>query len=177
MKTNAVEQKFIRAYEQYVDAVFRHCVFRVSDREKAKDATQLTFVRLWDSMSGGKEIENMRAFVYRIANNLIIDEYRKRKDVSLDRMRDDEGFDIGFDPRHVIEAKDEYARAQALLECLPEKYRQALVMRHIDGLSVRDIARLTHETENVISVRIHRAIEKLQRLSTDAQAQQPYQNG
>lgn len=165
MNPNAVEQEFLKAYDQFSDAIFRHCVFRVSDREKAKDLAQGSFVRLWDYMSQGKEIDNMRAFLYRIANNLIIDEYRKKKDESLDRMRDEEGFDIGFEVRHDIETKDEYERAQILLECLPDTYREVLVMRHIDGLSVKEIARLTHESENVISVRIHRAIEKLKTLS------------
>lgn len=164
MKSNAIEEEFNKTYDQFADVVFRHCVFRVSDREKAKDITQLAFVRLWDYMSQNKEIDNMRAFIYRIANNLIIDEYRKRKDVSLDQMRDNEGFDIGFDPRHDIESRDEYVRAQELLDQLPDKYREAIVMRHIDGLSVKDIAHIIHETENVVSVRIHRAIEKLKSL-------------
>lgn len=164
MKSNAIEQEFIKTYDQFADAVFRHCVFRVSDREKAKDIAQGSFVRLWEYMSQGKEIDNMRALLYRIANNLIIDEYRKKKVVSLDQMRDDEGFDIGFESMHDIESRDEYEHAQALLERLPDKYREALVMRHIDGLSVKEIAHLTHESENVISVRIHRAIEKLKAL-------------
>ena len=164
MKPNAVEQEFIKTYDQFADAIFRHCVFRVSDREKAKDIAQGSFVRLWDYMSQGKEIDNMRALLYRIANNLVIDEYRKKKVVSLDQMRDEEGFDIGFDSMHDIESRDEYEHAQALLERLPDKYREALVMRHIDGLSVKEISHLTHESENVISVRIHRAIEKLKAL-------------
>ncbi len=165
MKNSAAEQEFIKAYDQFSDAIFRHCIFRVSDREKAKDLTQTAFVRLWDYMLQEKEIDNMRAFLYRIANNLIIDEYRKRKEVSLDQMRDEEGFDIGFDIRHEAEARDDYAQAQVLLEKLPDKYREALVMRHIDGLSVKEIAHLTKESENVISVRIHRAIEKLKMLA------------
>ncbi|MFZ2303579.1 MAG: sigma-70 family RNA polymerase sigma factor [Minisyncoccia bacterium] len=165
MKPNAVEQEFLKAYDQFADAIFRHCVFRVSDREKSKDLTQGTFVRVWEYMSQGKEIDNMRAFLYRIANNLIIDEYRKKKDESLDRMRDEEGFDIGTESMRDIETKDEHAKALAFLECLPDKYREALVMRHVDGLSVKDIAHLTKESENVISVRIHRAIEKLKVLA------------
>ena len=165
MNPNAIEQEFNKTYEQFADAIFRHCVFRVSDREKAKDLTQGAFVRFWDYMSQGKEIDNARAFLYRITNNLIIDEYRKKKDVSLDQIRDEEGFDISFEPMHDIESRNEYEHAQALLEQLPDKYREALVMRHIDGFSVKDIAHLTHESENVISVRIHRAIEKLKALS------------
>lgn len=167
MNPDASEQEFIKTYDQFADAIFRHCVFRVSDREKAKDIAQGTFVRVWDYMSQGKEIDNMRAFLYRIANNLIIDEYRKKRDDSLDRMRDEEGFDIGFEQMRDIETKDEHTQALALLECLPDKYREALVMRHIDGLSVKDIAHLTHESENVISVRIHRAIERMRMLSNE----------
>lgn len=165
MKSAEVEKEFLEAYSLFSDAIFRHCVFCVSDREKAKDITQITFVRLWDILSQGNEIDNMRAFLYRIVNNLIIDEYRKKKDESLDRMRDEEGFDIGFDPRNEVEARDDYERARALLETLPEHYRQALVMRHIDGLSVKEIAQMTDESENVISVRIHRAITKLTTLA------------
>lgn len=164
MKSNAIEQEFVKAYDQFADAIFRHCLFRVSDREKAKDIAQGSFVRLWAYMSQGKEIDNMRALLYRIANNLIIDEYRKKKDESLDRMRDEEGFDIGTESMRDIETRDEHAQALALLDCLPDKYREALVMRHVDGLSVKDIAHLMHESENVISVRIHRAIEKLQKM-------------
>ncbi len=165
MKSDEVEKEFLATYGQFSDAIFRHCVFRVSDREKAKDITQVAFIRLWDTVSQGKEIDNMRAFLYRIVNNLIIDEYRKKKDESLDRMRDEEGFDIGFDPRNETEARDDYERSLLLLETLPEHYRQALVMRHIDGLSVKEIARMTDESENVISVRIHRAIAKLTTLA------------
>lgn len=164
MKSNAIEKEFVKAYDQFADAIFRHCLFRVSDREKAKDIAQGSFVRLWAYMSQGKEIDNMRALLYRIANNLIIDEYRKKKDESLDRMRDEEGFDIGTESMRDIETRDEHAQALALLDCLPDKYREALVMRHVDGLSVKDIAHLMHESENVISVRIHRAIEKLQKM-------------
>lgn len=165
MKSDEVEKEFLATYGQFSDAIFRHCVFRVSDREKAKDITQVAFIRLWDTVSQGKEIDNMRAFLYRIVNNLIIDEYRKRKDESLDRMRDEEGFDVGFDPRNEIETRDDYERSLLLLETLPAHYRQALVMRHIDGLSVKEIARMTDESENVISVRIHRAIAKLTMLA------------
>lgn len=165
MKRKKTEEQFLEWYDQFADAIFRHCFFRLSDREKAKDATQETFIRLWKYLSEGKEIANTRAFLYKIANNLIIDEYRRKEVLSLDQMQEESGFDIGFDPKRDIETKDELARARILLDQIPDPYREILVMRHIDGLSVKEIARITHESENVISVRIHRAIEKLKTLA------------
>lgn len=166
MKNQGAEDRFLGWYDQFADAVFRHCFFRLSDREKAKDATQETFVRLWEYVSLGKEVENARALIYRIANNLIIDEYRKKETVSFDQMQEETGFDVGFSTKGDIEAKDDYERVLAMMESLSVEYREALVLRHIDGLSVKEIASIVGENENLISVRIHRAIEKLKMLKS-----------
>lgn len=165
MKFRGPEEQFLGWHDQFADAVFRHCVFRLSDREKAKDVTQDAFVRLWNYVAEGKDVANVRAFLFKIANNLIIDEYRRKETTSLDQMRDEEGFDVGFEVRATYEARNEAEGLMRALEGLPDKYREAIVMRHVDGMSVKDIARMTGETENVISVRIHRAIEKLKILT------------
>jgi len=76
---------FTSAYEEFADAIFRHCYFRVSDREKAKDIMQEVFVRTWNYVVEGNEINELKSFLYRTAHNLIIDEYRARKnDASLE---------------------------------------------------------------------------------------------
>lgn len=165
MKKSGQEEQFLAWHDQFADAIFRHCFFRLSDREKAKDVAQETFIRLWKYLAEGKEIVNMRAFLYRIANNLVIDEYRKKEMFSLDQMQEETGFDISFDPKRAIESRDEFERAQMLIDQIPDPYREALVMRHIDGLSVKEIARIVGVSENVISVRIHRAMEKLKTLA------------
>ncbi|MBI3634201.1 MAG: sigma-70 family RNA polymerase sigma factor [Candidatus Yonathbacteria bacterium] len=165
MKNQGVEDQFLGWHNQFADAVFRHCFFRLSDREKAKDVTQETFVRLWEYISSGKEIENARALIYRIVNNLIIDEYRKKDTVSLDQMQEETDFDRGYSTKEDIENKDDYARALEMVETLPAPYREVLVWRHIDGLSVKEIADIVGESENLVSVRIHRAIEKLKTLT------------
>ena len=65
------ENDFLKVYEDLADPVFRHCYFRLSDREKAKDIVQETFKRFWDSF-GKEKIENHKAFVFKIANNQAI---------------------------------------------------------------------------------------------------------
>ncbi|MDE2188782.1 MAG: RNA polymerase sigma factor, partial [Patescibacteria group bacterium] len=80
------KKTFTAAYEDESDAIFRFCLLRVSDRDQALDLTQETFVRLWQSLTLGHEMTNMRAFLFTVAHRLIIDWYRKKKSVSLENL-------------------------------------------------------------------------------------------
>lgn len=160
MTPSKTEQAFLEAYDTLADALFRHSYFRVFDRERAKDIVQEAFVKTWQYVASGKHVENLRAFLYRVVNNVIIDQSRKRKEQSLDMLLD-EGFDIGTaDPEMDISRLDA-RRITQYLEELDAPARQLIVMRYIDDLGPRDIANITGESENVISVRIHRALAKL----------------
>ena len=154
------EEKFLAAHDKYVDALFRHCYFRVYDRELAKDIVRETFCRTWEFLANGREIENIRAFLYRVLHNLVVDEIRRKKSLSLERLMDE-----GFSP--VDNSSPDVAQHLAAkevmqgVELLGEPYRSAFVMRYIDELSPKEIARILGESENTVSVRIHRAIQKL----------------
>src|SRR3989344_8041053 len=80
------ERELSHAFEQYSDELFRHCALRLRDRERAVELTQECFLRAWDYVHKGGTIEQMRPFLYRTLRHLIIDEYRKKKSVSLEKM-------------------------------------------------------------------------------------------
>ncbi len=159
------EQRFLEAYELYADALLRHCMMRVRDRELAKDIVQEAYSKTWVYMSEGKEIEYLRAFLYRVSNNLIIDWARKKKASSLDTMMEDDGFEPADD--NVKDFADVPAAREAvkMLGELDEIYRTAITMRYLDEMSPREIADALGVSENVVSVRIHRGIEKLSKLA------------
>lgn len=161
------KETFQQAVIELEDALFKHCVLRVSDREVALDIVYDTFAKTWKHISDGKDIENMRAFLYRVLNNAIVDYYRKKKSVSLEgylehKVHDDAHEDLHFDETQrwidVIDGQN----ILKLLQEIPDIYRQALTLRYIDELGPSEIAELTGESENVISVRIHRGIKLLQ---------------
>ena len=77
------------------------------------------------------------------------------------------GFDVGFDERGNLERLLDGKEVMKLIEAIPEMYRDALIMRYVDDLSVQEIAEITGETENNISVRIHRALDKVRTLAED----------
>lgn len=157
------ERQFLEAYDTLSEAIFRHCYYRLSDTERAHDLVQETFLKAWRYMSNGGEIKTIRAFLYRTASNLIIDEYRKRKTDSLDDL-EETGFEPGFDPRSETEIKIDAEGARVLLEKLPPRYREVIVMRYIDELSPKEIAAITGEKENNISVRLNRALKRINSL-------------
>lgn len=158
---NPLERKFLKAYDELSDAIFRHCYFRVFNRERAKELMQETFMRAWENIG---EVQNLKAFLYKVANNLIIDESRKKKAVSLEDMQE-EGFDIPDDkkdrPMNILAGKE----LIKILERLDPKYRQVIMMRYLDDLSPKEIAEATGESENNVSVRIYRGMEQLRRLT------------
>ena len=157
----AEDAQFIKAFDEYADGIFRYCYFRVFNRERAKDLTQEAFMRAWEYVSKGNKIGNLRAFLYKIAHNLIVDESRKMKEYSLEALSE-QGFDPPAEGGQVrdIEAKE----VRALVAELGEEYREAVHMRHIEGFSPKEIAQIIGESENVVSVRIHRGLAKLRTL-------------
>ena len=106
----ANESQFLKAFDEYADALFRHCFFRVSDRETAKDLVHETFTRTWDHLARGKEVREYRAFLYRTANNLIVDFYRKKKAVFLEEISDAEKNTLFYDERGEKEVQDDARR-------------------------------------------------------------------
>jgi RNA polymerase sigma-70 factor, ECF subfamily len=158
--TTSLEQEFLAAYDQYADAIFRHCYFRVFDRERGKDLMQEVFMRAWEYLAKGEKVLNMRAFLYRIANNLIVDESRKKKEASLDKLQE-EGFDPGIDDTDRINHRIEHARVLKTLRTLDDNYRDILVMRYMNDLSPSEIADVTGESANTVSVRIYRGLKQL----------------
>jgi RNA polymerase sigma-70 factor, ECF subfamily len=156
-------QDFINAYDELADALFRRFYFKLSKRDRAIDLVQETFTRAWEYVHSGKEVTNLKSFIYKVANNLIIDEYRRKRPVSLDELRED-GFDVATvresDNSIIMEAETE--QVLKLVNQLPEKYKDVILMRYIDGLSPKRIGEIVGESENTVSVRINRGIKKIQ---------------
>ena len=155
-----IEKIFNDAYEAYADAIFRHCYFRVFDRDRARDLMQDAFVRTWEYLMKGEQIDNIRAFLYRVANNLVIDDVRKKKEASLDSLME-AGFNPGFDGSQEMKNKVDEWKVLSTFKKIEKHYREVLIMRHIDGLSPSEIAEITGESSNVISVRLHRGTQQL----------------
>jgi len=163
MKPN-IEKQFLEDYEAYADALFRFASFQLSDREAAKDAVQDVFLNAWKYIAKGETVGNMRAFLYASVRNRIIDQRRRKKEESLDKLAE-EGFDARDENAHrTIEQSAEARRVFDAIGSLDRNTAEPLLLRFAEGLPVKEIAEIMGESENAISVRIHRGIKKLQKI-------------
>jgi RNA polymerase sigma-70 factor, ECF subfamily len=161
-------KKFNDLYTTEVDALFRYCFFRMSDKEQAKDIIQEAFMRVWDTFVKDMEnIKNPRALLFKITSNLVIDWYRKKKAVSLDSLLDSENSDnylqISDNSFEQIEIQSEGKIFLKYVSSLDVTYQQVVYLRYVENMSPKDIAEVTGLSANVVSVRINRGIEILKK--------------
>lgn len=156
-----LEAEFLKAFEEFSDALYRHCYFRVFDRERAKDFVQEAFTKTWDYLARGGEIKQFRPFLYRTAQNLIIDEARKKKPVYIEDLPPAGLKELSVSNEAEMKIHIDAKRIFAALKDLPDSYREVLTLRYVDDFSPKEIAGLLGLSENVVSVRIHRGINHL----------------
>lgn len=162
MRKNQLEKQFIKAYDQYSDAIFRYCLYRVYNRETAQDIAQEAYTRTWNYLVCGNKIDNLRAFLYRTARNLIIDASRRQTSDSLEKLQEESGFEPAVAAPQICET--ELGEVFDKLDQIDVEHREALILRHVEGYSPKEIAAITGESENTVSVRVHRAQQKLKQL-------------
>ena len=108
----------------------------------AEDLRQEVYVRLCEVAQ--REIPHpTRPFVFTVARNLLIDRARREQIVSIEAVADLETLNVAIDeagPDRNAIARDELRRLQTALDKLPRRFRAAVVMRKIQGLSRREIA-------------------------------------
>lgn len=160
MRSTALEEEYLSAYDAYADAVFRLCYGKTSNREEAKDMTQEAFLRVWQRLdSGGADIENLRAFLFTVTRNLIKDYYKKKKPVLARDLPEGAMEEIPSAPDQF-----RYAESKLLLSALEkvsDPYRESLMLHLVEGYPIGEVAKILNERPNTISVRVKRGLEKV----------------
>lgn len=125
--------------QRLLPRVYAHARRVLSDGTEAEDVAQEAMMRLWRLGPDWREGEaRVSTWLYRVTANLCIDRLRQRRGLALDDVSEP------LDPRPAADVVlQEKSRAEALREALlqlPDRQRQAVVMRHFDGLSNTEIA-------------------------------------
>src|SRR4051812_13823839 len=140
-----ITEEFITLYDEMADQLFRHCFFKLSNRELALDLVQETFARTWEYIASGKEVKNVKGFLFKVANNLIIDEYRKKKAVSLESLQEATGFDAPVNEHKKTIFSVEVDTVLAHINKLDSKYKDVILMRYVNDYSPKEIAKILGE--------------------------------
>jgi len=161
MNARALEKWFLAMYEQEADTLFRFCAFKLRDREAALDVVQDTFARVWDYAARGHDIQNFRAFAFRVARNGITDYVKKAKPILAHELG--EAAERLLDPAGEADQEEaaELSRVLSCMEGLSEEDRELVVLRYTEGLPIKEIAAEYGQKANTVTQRLKRAIELL----------------
>ena len=153
---------FARLYLAHVDSVYRYIFFRVGqDNNLAEDITQDVFLKAWDKISDLKADKlNFRAWIFAIAHNRLIDHYRKDKGEKklFETIPDEKKTD-----EVVLKKLDNEGLFKALNK-LPTLQKDALIMKYIEGISNKEIAKILNKKEDAVRAIHYRALKKLKTL-------------
>jgi len=168
---NKNQQAFINAYDLYVDQLYRFIYFKVGNSEDAEDLTSAVFLRAWAYLIENKIIieKTLKALLYKIARNLVIDYYRKinhRNNVSLDN--------INVNEKNLIDEKQDLIKQSEIafdltivetkLPKLKDEYREVIVLRFINELSIDEITEILDKSKGSVRVLLHRALKAMKDL-------------
>lgn len=159
-------EAFTRLYEETYLIVFRY-VYGLSGGpwQEAEDLTAETYARAWKTRQRFRgDWQAALGWLLRIARNLTIDLARRRavrrvdENVPIELLRDQQPV-----PEIDMIEREQIAILWHLLGTLPDDIREMLVLRYLLGWQVKQIAAHLEQSENNVSVTIHRALKSLQR--------------
>jgi RNA polymerase sigma-70 factor (ECF subfamily) len=162
--TNALNNWVLtKAHHDFSRELIRFANMKVSNAALSDDLVQDTFMKTWEYLQNTGKIDLMRAFLYHVLNCLIVDEYRKKKALSLDLLVEN-GFELeAINSENIFNTIDEKALL-LLIKKLPEKYRNVITMRYTKDMSLVEMSTIAHRPPNTMSVQVHRGVVKLRAL-------------
>jgi len=161
--TKGDSSAFGKLYDHYQPMIYRFVLIKVGRREEAEDITHQVFLRAWQSVHSYSHRGNpFGSWLYRIARNQIIDHYRSRKDdISLETIDVDT---LSFQTKQPdVSAHIDMEKVMAAVHHLKPDYQDAIILRFVEDLSVKETADVMHKTEGAVKLIQHRAIEELKK--------------
>jgi RNA polymerase sigma factor (sigma-70 family) len=157
---------------RYRKQVYTYIFLLVKNQHLAEDVFQDTFIKVIKSLDDGKYRDNGKflAWVLRIAHNLVIDHYRKEKQLSA-TSREDFGQDILNSRKYAVKPEEDTIidrqirkDIRQLVDSLPEEQKEVLILRQYCELSFKEIAEHTNVSINTALGRMRYALINLRRM-------------
>lgn len=155
---------------RYKDRLYNFVLRFVKDQQTAEDIVQDTFLRTYRNRESFQAVAKFSTWIYTIAGNLAKSELRRRKRwrfLSIGVQNDDTGTtfelpDTSATPDSNTETALAETRIQEAISRLPERYREAVVLRDIEGLDYDEISQIIGCPLGTVKSRINRGRLRLQ---------------
>ena len=171
-------QIFSRLIDNYKNMVY-NLAYRMSNSpHEAEDISQEAFLRAFQSLAHFNPSYKFSTWLYQITLNIIRDRFKKKElnYVSLDTPveTDDSEFypqpaDLTNNPEQIITLQEDVQEIQQAILSLPLKYREVLVLRHLQDLSYIEIGNILKLPQGTVKIRLYRARELLRKTLENSQ--------
>lgn len=156
-------EAFGNLYERYLNEIQRFVFYRVADRFEAEDLTEVIFLKAWEALPRFESAAvNLRAWLYRIAHNTVIDHYRTRKvttELTAEPLLDTHPL-----PEEAAQDFDDQRQLARLIQSIDPTLQQVITCRFVNGLSHAETAEIMGIKEGHVRVLQLRALHRLRKL-------------
>jgi len=154
---------FVREVVPLESALMHYLQHNWRDRNAIADLRQEVYARVFEAAC--EQIpDRPKQFVFATARNLLIDRVRQAQIVPIEVVADFEALEIARDapgPDRSVIARDELRRLQTALDQLPPRCREAVILRKVDGLSLREIAQRMGIAEKTVKAHLNDGVKAL----------------
>ncbi len=153
-------------YDKYQPNIFRFIFLKVSRREEAEDLTHQVFLNAWQNIEAFEDQGlPLSSWLYKIARNKVIDYYRTKKSITSIENVSEDYFETSRDGgMETIGNKIEVEEIYRALKKLSPEYQEIIIMRFVEELSPREIAKITGKKNGAIRVLQFRALRRLKKI-------------
>lgn len=170
------QQAFRLLVKRYERKVYAVAFGMLKDREEALDISQEAFVKVHRYLGDFKGDSSFYTWLYRITRNLAVDRIRSRRGETVafdEKVGQDEteladaGFlstQLGTNPQKSALRRELAEKMSEALQQIPEKHREILVLREVEGMSYEDLSRVLEIPKGTVMSRLFHARAKMQKL-------------
>lgn len=143
---------------QFADDITRLCIVWTQNEEAAKDCFQNTFLKLYQVKKSFREVEHIKAWLYKVARNECIDYHRQFWNRNVN---------MGYIPNENQKTdsikidNEETEQLLKALRALSLKYREVIVLYYYEEYNTTEIAEILHTSVNTVKSRLRRGTKKL----------------
>lgn len=162
-KRQLMRDDFEKIYDEYFPKIYNYIFYRLMSREDTEELVSEVFLKVVGNLEQfDSEKAQFKTWIYRIAQNTLIDFYRTRKpEASLDDENVDWEPSVDFEAQlESITSPKRRAIYQALTK-LKERERMIIYYRFFEGYTNREIAKLLQMNESTVGTVLNRALKKL----------------
>ncbi|WP_236838638.1 RNA polymerase sigma factor [Caldalkalibacillus salinus] len=150
-------------YHAYHQEIYRYILLLLGDHEQAKDLTQDTFIKAYESMDAFQGVTSDKNWLYRIARNVAIDFMRKRKPIrymleSFATWPSDERC-----PQQIAALGETERELYRALRKLKRSYQEVVILRKNKELSIQETAEVLQWSESKVKNTLFRGLSALKR--------------